>query len=287
VGVPAELIPDPLLLLPRLAQSFDVAVRRSALRSSTPLLEGSYIVVHGSSPDAVPAVARAVERLRSERPDLQVVTANLGAEDGEGGFSAALAAEGVEAIGEGRMRAADVVALVAGARVVASSARWVRSIANAFGVPAVATSTREGAFADSGVLLGAASRRSTPPAADVAVVDAHLDRLAELLREVAPADGSVAPRLVLDRLAALDRALAEADHEPRWLIHELLERLEEARILGRDTAARLGAETARRTAAEGAAAELAALEATRTFRATRRLRAFYGAVRARLPRLPG
>jgi 2-polyprenyl-3-methyl-5-hydroxy-6-metoxy-1,4-benzoquinol methylase len=287
IGRSVELVPDPLLLLPRVFEPGHLGAVRAGMAVRGLVPDRSYVVVHGSGEveSRVGAIVGAVERLRQEEPGLAVVAANLDGRLGEGGFSGSVMRSMTDALPVAGLSAEEAVALVAGAAIVVSSSPWVGTVAGAYGVPAmVSAGIGLAALADRAVLVTLHRTKVAGVTSVQATLDEYFDRLAATIAH-APfrAVREPMPAGLADLIGALE-AFAAATDEQR--LHErtaFAERLATLAALRSEVeAARVAAEAAR----EGLAAtrsELQALQSTKAWRLATMLRRPYG----RLRRLAG
>ncbi len=246
-GVDADvaLIPDPLLLLPRAFPEEVLARRLEYLRhmewfprSGQPVVIQESAAFDDRAEELAATVAAALER-----SPVAVVVLGLGPGDGDGRFADALSRHA--SLATFRIPAgssvADSVAVLAHARAFVGSSARAAVACSAFGVPALVVERSSG---ESSRELVLAIRRLLPmPAgtgaepADLAALDAHFDRLADLaekalvkrLRRDGVSEERLLARLrenerVLDSWRAAHAARSQQVVDSRLRLAELAER---------------------------------------------------------------
>lgn len=217
-------LPDPGVLVPRLVDPVVLERRLTYLRviGRYPAA-GPVLVVHGDGrlTEQAASIAAVLDRLQDRHPALSLVLAELDPVRGDSAFLNVLSAEllrppemlsvdtGID----------DILAVLAGADVVVSTAPTPLAVAAAHGGRAVAVDFfGDAAFAGDAALVDGSARVST-----IDTLDRHLRDLGDLLSVVAPSPRSAPQRLVeaqarldshFDRVAEIAAAAAAEPAAP-------------------------------------------------------------------------
>jgi 2-polyprenyl-3-methyl-5-hydroxy-6-metoxy-1,4-benzoquinol methylase len=262
LGADADVVPDPLLLLPRVLER--------------PTRGGGYVLVHGAAGAlaALPRVTAALERLREHDPAVTIATADLDGSPGEGEFAARIVEEVPGTVVLPAPKTPDeAAALVAAATTVVSSSAWVLAVAEAYLIPALSLVRPDTSqLSDRGVLL----TLPAPAERDVEAARHRLDdAFDDLVRrvEAAPLQDRPEAGPALDgRFHAYEAALAAERSRRAELqrrLASLTNELDDAHAAREATVAALAAAEAHLAASRD---ELTALQAGKLWRWVSRAR---------------